>query len=180
MQVAPPPPPPPPDSAGPNGAILNAFQMASNARAIRNAITNLCLAGHHMAHEREVRKRERNRRCSVLLSTTPHPSLAQGALGALDSVISKADTPPRFIILLSKGGSSLAYKGMYFVNDELSATKIVGWGPKVLNAGAPLCGAFYRFNTGNKSFQEVGTKGFGGTVDAVCVDGQHIKIRRGL
>jgi len=125
----------------------------SNARAIRNAIANLCLAGHHMAAERE------------------------GALGALDMACKKVQQP-RFIILLSKGGSSLAYKGLYLVSDDRAAVKMLGWGPKVLVSGANICGSFYRFNTSKKSFEEVGSSSFGGTVDAVCVDGAHVKIKK--
>ena len=144
------------------------LQSASNARSIKNALANLCLAGHHMANEREA------------------------ALSALDNAVmmnGKKDgeeTPARFVILLSKGSATLAYRGLYMVGSDAEgggntnmnfALKKHGWGPKVLHCDDEVLGEFFKFNTSKKGFSLVGSRTFGGTIDAVALDPSVLKRR---
>jgi len=137
---------------------VKTFQVASNILSIKNALANLCLAGHHMSNEREA------------------------AMASLDLAVLKGrkenNAAPRFVILLSKGSATLAYRGLYLVAPNGEGTKIHGWGPKTLDPKSAVLSEFFRFNTGKKAFVEVGSKGtFGGTVDAVSLDPTSLKKR---
>ena len=81
----------------------------------------------------------------------------------------------RFVILLSKGSATLAYRGLYLVSRNGEGSKIHGWGPKTLDPRSAVLSEFFRFNTGKKAFVEVGSKTFGGTVDAVSLDPTSLK-----
>ena len=123
----------------------------------------------------------------------------EAALGALDNAqlgIGKSSgngLPPRFVILLSKGSATLAYRGLYVVdncnqenninnnsnsNNEHNSTVAVkahGWGPKNLHSSDSSLCEFFKFNTSKKGFTVVGSKSFGGTVDAVSLDPSLLK-----
>lgn len=146
------------------------LQSASNARSIKNALANLCLAGHHMSNDREA------------------------ALSALDGAVlmngkkygeEGTEAPARFIILLSKGSATLAYRGLYMVGSDAEgggnnmnvAIKKHGWGPKILHSDDEVLGEFFKFNTSKKGFTLVGSRTFGGTIDAVALDPSVLKRR---
>ena len=150
-----------------------AFQSASNARAVKNALSNLCLAGPHMVNEREA------------------------ALSVLDLQIMRSKQalkdnptgnipPAKFVILLSKGSSTLAYRGLFVVTSDegtqashsfTSCTKLHGWGPRNLSAENSAISGFYKFDSSKRGFIGVSSKSFGGTVDAVCIDPSFLNRR---
>jgi len=143
----------PKSNRGVSKVAIPSMSGGGNAKNARNALTMVCLAGAHMAAERE------------------------RALQALEIASSEGG---RMVILLSKGASTLAYRGLYVSNpDGTRARKVEGWGPRVLEAKSGVLREFYRFNTGKKSFMELGNRTFGGTVDAVSLDPTELKKRGG-
>ena len=132
-------------TAARSGQGLNCF--AKNSKSVRNAICNLCLAGKHMSLERS------------------------DVLARISSSIACGDGE-RFIVMLSEGACSLAYRGVYVVmGDGGSMRKVAGWGPIVVKDEWEGLKEFYRFDTGKKQFVRVKSRTFGGTVDAVSVEG---------
>ena len=137
-----------------------ALQSASNQRAVRNAIANLCLAGPHMSNEREA------------------------ALGALDLHLIRTKGKPgssaKFVILLSKGSSTLAYRGLFAIsaNNVTTCTKLHGWGPKNLASDNSAISGYFKFDSSKRGFVGVSSKTFGGTVDAVCIDPSFLNRRK--
>ena len=144
---------------GPSSTALTGASMVcgGNSKSVRNAISMVCLAGAHVTAERE--------------RALQAVELAKGEAGGGGG---------RMVILLSKGATNLAYRGLYVSSpDGTRAKKVEGWGPRVLEAKSKVLKEFYRFNTGKKTFQELGNRTFGGTVDAVSLDPTELRKRGG-
>jgi len=118
----------------------------------------------------------------------------EAALGALDLEILRGGksgeevAASRFVILLSKGSSTLAYRGLFVVHGDdgqnggpqggMLAGKLHGWGPKNLNAENSAISGFYKFDSSKRGFVDVSSRSFGGTVDAVCIDPSFLRKKR--
>ncbi len=97
---------------------------------------------------------------SVLVGVA-HTVDREKVIGALDSFVSD-----NFVILLRR--PSLAFRGLYYLDeDESNIAKIVGAGAPVIEASQVE--AFFKFNSGQKTFVPLGISTFTATVVAVTL-----------
>jgi calmodulin-regulated spectrin-associated protein len=135
-----------------------AGKAMSNMQQVKNALSNVCLAGGHFALQRDE------------------------ALKAIDlyhsgqaSLLEIRDNAPvaQFVILFFHA-KSFSYRGVYGVDPQTGdMVRMVGKGPRILPE--QLIEEYLKYETSSRSFKPLPTKSLTATTDAVALDPAKLK-----
>lgn len=139
----------------------------SNQQQVKNAISNVCLAGGHYEGQR-----------AEALGAIDYWHMGEGAETRKRDLRGAVDTSPttavtHFIILFYHS-KSLAFRGIYAVDPFTASThKIFGRGPKSL----PTLSIedYFKYESSSRSFKKLPVKSLSSAVDAVSIDPSQIK-----
>ena len=151
-------------------SVLRTRTMAnklSNQQQVKNAISNVCLAGGHYEGQR-----------AEALGAIDYWHIGEGAETRKRDLRGVVDTSPttavtHFIILFYHS-KSLAFRGIYAVDPFTANThKIFGRGPKSL----PTLSIedYFKYESSSRSFKKLPVKSLSSAVDAVSIDPSQIK-----
>lgn len=153
----------------PHPRARSSTNKLSNQQLIKNAISNVCLAGAHFEAQRV-----------EAIQSIDYWHTGEGAEARRksigDAVVASPTASVAQFIILFFHSKSLSFRGLYAVDPYTGAIhKIFGRGPKSLPV---LCiEDYFKYESSSRSFKKLPVKSLSSTVDAVSVDPSQLKKR---